>query len=118
MTKLIKKSVLMRKYNDLINSVGFLLEKTRREAYSQINQILVKTYWEIGERIAREEFKRKERADYGKKLINRLSEDLEFDKRLLYRMLQFYKLYPILPQVATELSWSHYFELLRTNKND
>ena len=36
----------------------------------------------------------------------------------MYRMLQFYKVYPILSQVATELSWSHYIELLSVENEE
>ena len=95
-----------------------LLEKAKLQAYKTVDNIRVQTYWQVGERIAREEFKHNERADYGEKLVSQLSKDLGFEERLLYRMLQFYKFYPILSQVATELSWSHYVELLSIKDKD
>ncbi len=105
-------------YNTVLNDIKSLLGKAKLQAYKAFDNIRVQTYWQIGERIAREEFKYKDRADYGKNLINKLSKDLGFYERLLYRMLQFYKAYPILSQVATELSWSHYIEPLSVKNKD
>jgi len=107
-----KEIVKLEGYGKVLGDIRFLLEKAKAQAYKAVDNIRVQTYWQIGERIAREEFRYEERADYGKKLIIKLSKDLGFDERLLYRMLQFYKLYPILSQVATELSWSHYIEFI------
>lgn len=112
MSREIAKKGELEGYAFLLVDIKSLLEKAKLQAYKAVDNIRVQTYWQVGERMAREEFKHKDRADYGKKLINKLSIDLGFDDRLLYRMLQFYKAYPILSQVATELSWSHYVELL------
>ena len=106
------KSAKPEGYNEIYNDIKFLLDKAKAQAYKAVDNIRVQTYWQIGERIVRGELQHKERADYGKEVINRLSIDLKFDARLIYRMVQFYKLYPILSQVATQLSWSHYVELL------
>jgi len=99
-------------YSEIYNDIKFLLDKAKAQAYKAVDNIRVQTYWQIGERIVRGELQHKDRAGYGKKIINRLSIDLRFDARLIYRMVQFYRLYPILSQVATQLSWSHYVELL------
>ena len=117
MEEIIKKEGLDN-YNIVLNEIKFLLEKAKLQAYKSVDNLRVQTYWQIGERIAREEFRFKERADYGNRLIVKLSNDLGFEERLLYRMLQFYKTYPILSQVATELSWSHYIELLAVESNE
>ena len=47
--KMINKEIIEKKegdYNTLISSIGTLLEEARKHVYSQINQILVKTYWD------------------------------------------------------------------------
>ena len=36
-----------KKYDELINDVGILLEEARKKVYYEVNHILVKTYWEI-----------------------------------------------------------------------
>jgi predicted nuclease of restriction endonuclease-like (RecB) superfamily len=106
------KKYSLEDYDSILKDIKSLLLRAKSQAYKTIDNLRVQTYWQVGERIAREELKYKSRADYGKKLIGKLSADIGFDERLMYRMLQFYKLYPILSQVATELSWSHYIELL------
>ena len=56
-------------YSQVLNDIRFLLEKAKAQAYKAVDNIRVQTYWQIGERIVREELQHKERADYGKKLI-------------------------------------------------
>lgn len=81
---------------------------------------MVTTYWEIGEQI----FKacgENDRAEYGKKLLEYLSEQLTaefgkgFDKSNLRKMRQFYCTFPIRDTLCPELSWSHYRVLMRIN---
>ena len=81
---------------------------------------MVTTYWEIGEQI----FKacgENDRAEYGKKLLEYLSEQLTaefgkgFDKSNLRKMRQFYCTFPIRDTLCPELSWSHYCVLMRIN---
>jgi hypothetical protein len=67
--------------------------------------------WQLGERIVREELKHKNRADYGKYLIDSLAIDLKIPKRRLYEIVGFYRAYPIVRTVSAQLSWSHYLEL-------
>ena len=46
---MINKEIIEKKeedYDTLISSIGTVLEKSRKHVYSQINQILVKTYWD------------------------------------------------------------------------
>lgn len=64
-------------YSALINSIGSLLEQGRRQAYHAVNEILVKTYWEIGKQIVEYEQKGKEKAEYGSALLENLSKDLK-----------------------------------------
>ena len=112
-------SVGKREYNTLISSIGTLLEAARTHVYSQINQILVKTYWEIGKRIIEYEQKGKEKADYGSKLLDNLSKDLKlrygkgFSRSNIVYMRLFYIKYPKSETLSHQLSWSHYFELLK-----
>src|SRR3990167_3808893 len=63
-------------YNNLIVNIGQILEQGRRQAIKVINQILVKTYWEIGKKIIEYERENKERAGYGTKLFEKIAKDL------------------------------------------
>ena len=117
-TKIKKEIVKKEDYNALISSIGSLLEEARKRVYAQVNQILVKTYREIGKRIVEYEQKGKEKAEYGSKLLGNLSKDLKlrygkgFSKSNVYLMRLFYQNYPKFQTVSGKLSWSHYAEIL------
>ena len=64
--------------------------------------------WQVGERIVREELAHKDRADYGKKVIPLLTKDLKISRPDLYRIVKFYRVYPIVSTLRIQLSWSHY----------
>ncbi|MFH1565127.1 MAG: PDDEXK nuclease domain-containing protein [bacterium] len=98
-------------YKNLREDIAYLLEKAKLQAYKAVDNIRVQTYWQIGERITREELK-EGRAEYGKKVVPLLAEDLGFSRADLFKIVQFYKAYPIVSQVARQLSWSHYAELI------
>ena len=115
-----KKEIIgKREYNTLISYIGTLLEQARKHVYSQINQVLVKTYWEIGKRIIEYEQKGKQRAEYGGRLISRLSKDLTekygkgFGSRNLEQMRKFYLLFSKTQTLSAKLSWSHYCLIIR-----
>ena len=72
-----------------------------------MDNIKVQTYWQIGERIVREEINNKDRAEYGKYLVNNLAVDLGISRRLLYQIYKFYKVYPIVHALSAQLSWRH-----------
>ncbi|MCK4613635.1 MAG: hypothetical protein KAU14_02435, partial [Thermoplasmata archaeon] len=107
-----KKIDRLEGYNEVLTDIQSLLEKAKYQAYKTVDNLRVQTYWQIGERIVREELKHKSRADYGDRLIEYLSIDIGIRTRILYRMVQFYQSYPILSTVSTQLSWSHYTELI------
>ena len=63
-------------YNQLVKNISGILAQARSQAVKQINQLLVKTYWEVGREIVEYEQKGKERAEYGSNLMKRLSREL------------------------------------------
>jgi len=71
----------------------------------------VQAYWQVGERIVRAELDHKERANYGGRVIEHLARDLGIARTLLNRIVRFYRAYPIIAALSTQISWSHY-ELL------
>ena len=64
------------KYSDLIGQIGGLLQQGRKQAAYTVNNILVKTYWNIGRYIVEYEQGGSGKSEYGSKLLDRLSEDL------------------------------------------
>ena len=78
-------------------------------------------YWHIGHRINTDVLGNK-RAEYGKQVVETLSRQLhehfqtrQFSLRSLRRMMQFAEEFPdiqIVSQLATQLTWSHFLEIL------
>jgi predicted nuclease of restriction endonuclease-like (RecB) superfamily len=105
-------------YDNLLRDVKSILEKARFRAYQAVDNIGVQTRWQVGERIVREELVHKERADYGKRVVEKLAEDLDLSRSLLFEMVKFYRIYPIVQTLSGQLSWSHYVELLTIKSSE
>ena len=104
-------------YHDLLRELKDIMSKGLYKAYKAVDNLKVQTYWQLGERIVREEFKHKDRADYGKYLANNLALDLGFRKRQLYEIVKFYRTYPIVRSLTAQLSWTHYVSLIEIEDN-
>ncbi len=98
-------------YETLLGEIRGLLQTARDRAYQAVDNIKVQAYWQMGERIARAELGHKERADYGARVVEQLARDLGMARTLLNRIMRFYRAYPIVTTLSTQISWSHY-ELL------
>jgi hypothetical protein len=98
-----------------------LLLQGRRRATYAVNNILVQTYWGIGKYIIEYEQGGLEKSGYGLKLLDRLSKDLSmmygkgFSRSNLMYMRKFYIAFPIGETMSHQLSWSHYFEILKAD---
>lgn len=107
--------------NSVFDNIRTLLIEARTSVYKAVNTAMVQTYWEIGKQID-EAFGN--RAEYGKGLLNYLSNNLteEFGKGFtisnLRTMRQFYQTFPIRHTLCGELSWSHYRRLIRVDNNE
>ncbi|HJH26091.1 MAG TPA: hypothetical protein C5S37_04780, partial [Methanophagales archaeon] len=123
--KVVKKQELGKKgeeglegYTEILQDIKSLLEKARYRAYKAIDNLRVQTYWQIGERIVRGELQHRERGDYGERVIENLSSDLDIQRRDLYRMVQLYRVYPIVTSLMSQLSWTHYTVLITITDNE
>ena len=99
-------------YREILRDIQEILLKTRGRAYQAIDKLKVEGYWEVGQRIAKGEFENKDRADYGKAVVMRLSEDTGIDKSTLYDAHHFFKNYPNFRTVCGKLSWSIWRRLI------
>jgi len=99
-------------YDDLLRDVREILATARARAYQAIDNLRVQAYWQVGERIVREELRQGARAGYGEQAVVRLARDLGFGRSDLYRMLQFYRTYPVVTALNPQLSWTHYTALI------
>jgi len=110
-------------YHILIDQIGHLLVEGRRKAAQSVNTILVKTYWEIGRYIVEYEQKGNERAEYGTQLFERLSKDLTsqygkgFGRSNLFQIKNFYLKFQKVQTLSGKLTWSHYFEILKSDSD-
>lgn len=119
-TSIIKYS----KTDNVLNDICTIIDSARDYAFQSVNIALVERNWLIGYRIAEEELKGQDRANYGVEVIKNLSKELTkeygkgFDRSNLYRFLNFYKNFPeivdaVSRQSRTLLSWTHYRTLLQ-----
>ncbi len=95
-------------YDALLDEVRGLLQAARNRAYQAVDNIKVQAYWQVGERIVRAELEHKERADYGARVVEQLARDLKMTRQMLARIVRFYRAYPIITALNTQISWSHY----------
>lgn len=109
----------MDNYKTLVENIGSLLSESKKQVVQTVNNVLVKTYWEIGRYIVEFEQNGKERAEYGDELLVTLSKDLTlaygkgFSKSNLFQIRQFYLKFQKFQTLSGKLSWSHYVEILK-----
>ena len=108
----------------VITDIKAIINDARDNAIRVVDNVRTIMYWHIGCRIFEEEQEGKDRADYGKYLIKTISEQLqpEFGSGFSYRQLnwyrQFYRTFPIVSALRTQLSWTHYKTLLSIDNHD
>jgi predicted nuclease of restriction endonuclease-like (RecB) superfamily len=106
----------------LYEQVAALILAARSRVRSVVNQEMVLTYWQVGRLIVEDEQAGKERAEYGKAVLQVLAERLtaEFGKGFtvnnLRYMRQFYSLFPNHHALRDDLSWTHYRLLLKVER--
>ena len=104
----------------LLGDLRALIEAAREQPARSVNSALVGLYWHIGKRV-REDVLREKRADYGEQIVETLATNLTaqygrgFDRRNLFHMIRFAEIFPdeaIVNALRTQLSWTHFRELL------
>lgn len=109
-------------FEDFYKKIKEILDTARARVYQAANYEMVRAYWSIGSTIVQEEQLGKDRAEYGKFLVENLSQRLSseygkgFDKTNVWNMIRFYRTFPTLDAVRQELSWTHYRHLMRVEK--
>lgn len=102
----------------IYDNIKKLVINSREKVYTAVNTEMLNLYWNIG-KIIMEIQEGKEKASYGEAVLEKLSQKLTaefgkgFSKRNLERMRKFYIYFPIATTVSTQLSWSHYLEILK-----
>ena len=107
--------------NNIVNDIRRIIDESRYAAFGAVNSIAVQTYWNIGKKIVEEEQHGQDRADYGKRLIRQLSDELTkeygnaFSKRNLDYYRKFYicfRDYEIVNACVHNLTWTHFRRVL------
>ncbi|MBR7024218.1 MAG: DUF1016 family protein [Bacteroidales bacterium] len=108
----------------LVGDVRAIIDNGLRKAYENVSKVMVYTYWQVGKRIVEEEQHGEKRAEYGKRLLNTLAEDLSkeyatgFSARDLRNYRQLYLNFNDLEiwyARVPNLTWTHYRSLLRVD---
>jgi predicted nuclease of restriction endonuclease-like (RecB) superfamily len=91
------------------------------QAGQAINTVLLHTYWHIGHHIVEFEQQGHSKAEYGAELLDKLSRDLTqelgkgFSRSNLVYIRKLYLTFPKSETLSHQLSWSHYFEILKAD---
>lgn len=109
--------------NNIFDNIKELVISSRNKVYSAVNTEMLHLYWNIGRVIMKIQHG-DERASYGDNILEKLSLKLTnefgkgFSKRNLERMRKFYLYFPIATTLSSQLSWSHYLELLKVDEQN
>ena len=107
----------------LVNEIISIITNARNNVIKNVNNELIRAYWNIGRIIVEDELK-SERGEYGKKQLLTLSKTLTnkfgkgFSRANLQNMRLLYLKYPNYQTLSSKLSWSHYCELLYISDDD
>lgn len=101
-------------YEELRQAIMKARAASTARVEAAVDQEKVREAWEIGKLIDTHVLQHKERAGYAEQVMPKLANDLGMDRSELYRMLEFYRAYPIVVP-ARQLSWSQYQALLAVN---
>ena len=105
----------------LLSNLRSIIREARQQAFRAVDVVQVRTCWLVGRHIVEFEQGGASRAAYGKNLLTRVAAQLTaefgpgFDRSNLYKMSQFYRLFPNLDALRLNLSWSHYRLLFRVD---
>ena len=110
-------------YLRLLDTIGQTYDAAQKRALGAVHNEQVRAYWKIGRHIIEYEQAGNIKSEYGSKLIDRISGDLKrrygqgFSRSNIIYMRLFFLKYPIGETLSHQLTWSHYFELLKISND-
>lgn len=123
MVDCVNKPVCVDTYESLVDVITNLWKKAKTKSFVAVNTNLLVANWQTGAYIVEYEQGGESRAKYGDKLILNLSKDLTihngkgFNRTNLVYMRKLYLAFPDVDSLSLDLSWSHYYELLKCNSD-
>lgn len=106
-------------YVRLVTQISDLWENAKNKAALAVNTELLDANWQTGQYIVEFEQGGNAKAKYGEKLITNLAKDLTrikgkgFSRSNLIYMRKLYLVFLKSETLSHQLTWSHYFELLK-----
>ena len=106
-------------YVRLVSLISDTWENAKGRAALAVNTELLEANWQTGRYIVEFEQQGNAKARYGEQLITNLAKDLTrlrgrgFSRSNLIYMRKFYLTFPKSETLSHQLTWSHYFELLK-----
>lgn len=103
----------------LVNEIADTVSNAKRELAEKVNSVMTETYWTIGKYIVEFEQDGNVKAEYGSRLLTKLSHQLTlrlgkgYSRPNLNNMRKFYLCYPNCQTVSDKLTWSHICELIK-----
>jgi hypothetical protein len=99
--------------------ISLLIEEARRRAFQSVNHELILLYWKIGQYVSQQVAE----GQWGDGTAQQLADYLSvkhpslkgFNRRGLYRIMQFYEAYKndeIVSSLMTQISWTHHVNIL------
>jgi len=110
--------------NHIFKDIKTLIEQTKQNVAIKVNSALTLMYWQIGKYI-NSEILNNNRADYGKEIVQTLSEQLTkeygkgYTKRNLENMIKFAQTFPdiqIVHSLSAKLTWTHFKQIIYIDK--
>ncbi len=126
MNKKVDGKVITVAEDALLIKIAEIIESRKYRAGAYANREVTLMYWEIGRYINTNVLGNK-RAEYGKNIVSELATQLvfnygkSFDMQNLRRMMRFAEKFSdieIVSELATQLSWTHFTELLTIETDD
>ena len=111
------------KTDEIYKDIKEKVIKARSKMLKQIDTTMIEVYWYVGKTIS-DLYNNSSDGTYGKRIIEALSKKLTdefgngFSAVSIRRMRRFYEFYPNWSAVPTELSWSHFQELIRIERKE
>jgi hypothetical protein len=101
------KDLVLRgqEFDKLVIDLRKIIDAGRARAQAAANQALMRTYWLVGARIARERLT--ENSGYGESVMERLANELHADRTTLVRCVLYHQYYPKGVNQNVRLTWSH-----------
>jgi len=124
MNKTEKSDIIYIKSDNLLHDAQQIIETTQSFAYKAVNIAMLQRNWLLGKRIAEEELQGKDRAEYGREMLQKLSLQLTdiygngFTISNLYAFIEFYKAFPNIFHTVSGKSENEILHSLNVKSDD